>query len=206
MLRSTKIVATLGPASSDPAVLEKMIRAGVDVVRLNFSHGTAEDHLKRAQLVQGRRPQAVGRTVGIMADLQGPKIRVGKFADGKIMLEPGQTFVLDAEIDMGNAERAGLDYKELPRDVSAGAVLLLDDGKIVLDVTAVRGIGGPHHGAPRRRALEQQGHQPPGRRAHRAGADRQGHGGHQDRRASSRPTTSRCRFPRPAPTCTWRAN
>ena len=85
MLRSTKIVATLGPSSSDPAVLERMIRAGVDVVRLNFSHGTAEDHLKRAQLVKdvGR---DVGRTVGIMADLQGPKIRVGKFVDGSIML------------------------------------------------------------------------------------------------------------------------
>src|SRR6185503_17774108 len=138
MYRATKIVATLGPASSEPAVLERMIRAGVDVVRLNFSHGTAEDHLKRAQLVKdvGRK---VGRTVGIMADLQGPKIRVGKFAEGKIMLETGQKFVLDAEIEMGNAERAGLDYKELPRDVSAGAVLLLDDGKIVLDVTAVRG-------------------------------------------------------------------
>ena len=118
MLRSTKIVATLGPASSEPAVLERMIRAGVDVVRLNFSHGTAEDHLKRAQLVKevGR---SVGRTVGIMADLQGPKIRVGKFADGKIMLEKGQKFVLDAQIEMGNAERSGLDYKELPRDVSA---------------------------------------------------------------------------------------
>src|SRR6185436_13186482 len=138
MLRSTKIVATLGPASSDPAVLERMIRAGVDVVRLNFSHGTAADHLKRAQLVKdvGR---AVGRTVGIMADLQGPKIRVGKFVDGKIMLETGQSFVLDAEIEIGNGDRSGLDYKELPRDVAAGAVLLLDDGKIVLDVKEVRG-------------------------------------------------------------------
>ena len=124
MLRSTKIVATLGPASSDPEVLEKMVRAGVDVVRLNFSHGTAEDHLKRAQLVKeiGRK---LGRTVGIMADLQGPKIRVSKFVDGKVMLEKGQKFVLDAEIEMGNGERAGLDYKELPRDVSAGSVLLL---------------------------------------------------------------------------------
>src|SRR5690349_7006722 len=123
MLRSTKIVATLGPASSDPAVLERMVRAGVDVVRLNFSHGTAADHLKRAQLVKdtGRK---VGRTVGIMADLQGPKIRVGKFTDGKVVLESGQKFVLDAEIEVGNAERSGLDYKELPRDVSAGAVLL----------------------------------------------------------------------------------
>jgi pyruvate kinase len=138
MLRSTKIVATLGPASSDPAILERMFRAGVDVVRLNFSHGTADDHLKRAEMVKDI-ARKIGRTVAIMCDLQGPKIRVGKFKDGKVMLEKGQRFVLDAGLAMGDGERAGLDYKELPRDVDAGAVLLLDDGKIVLDVTAVRG-------------------------------------------------------------------
>ena len=138
MLRSTKIVATLGPASSDPAVLERMIRAGVDVVRLNFSHGTADDHLARAALVK-ELSRKTGRTVGIMCDLQGPKIRVGKFKDGKVMLQKGQAFVLDATCAMGDGQRAGLDYKELPRDVGAGSVLLLDDGKIVLDVTAVRG-------------------------------------------------------------------
>ena len=138
MLRSTKIVATLGPASSDPAVLERMVRAGVDVVRLNFSHGTAEDHLKRADLVK-EIARKTGRTVAIMCDLQGPKIRIGKFKDGKVMLEKGQRFALDATCAMGDQERVGLDYKELPRDVEAGAVLLLDDGKIVLDVTDVRG-------------------------------------------------------------------
>jgi pyruvate kinase len=138
MLRSTKIVATLGPASSDPAILERMVRAGVDVVRLNFSHGTAEDHLKRAALVK-EIASRVGRTVAIMCDLQGPKIRVGKFKEGKTTLEKGQRFVLDAGIEIGDRDRAGLDYKELPRDVEAGAVLLLDDGKIVLDVTDVRG-------------------------------------------------------------------
>ena len=138
MLRATKIVATLGPASSDPAVLERMIRAGVDVVRLNFSHGTAEDHLKRADLVKSIGAK-VGRTVAIMCDLQGPKIRVGKFKNDKITLEKGQSFILDAGCELGDGTRAGLDYKELPRDVGAGAVLLLDDGKIVLDVTAVRG-------------------------------------------------------------------
>jgi pyruvate kinase len=138
MLRSTKIVATLGPASSEPVVLEKMIRAGVDVVRLNFSHGTADDHLKRADLVKeiGRK---TGRTVAIMCDLQGPKIRVGKFKDGKANLAKGQRFILDAACEMGDDERVGLDYKDLPRDVEPGAVLLLDDGKIVLDVTDVRG-------------------------------------------------------------------
>jgi pyruvate kinase len=138
MLRSTKIVATLGPASSGPEILEKMIRAGVDVVRLNFSHGSAEDHLKRAELVK-RIARKVGRTVAIMADLQGPKIRVGTFRDGKVTLESGARFILDAECTQGDDQRAGLDYKELPRDVEPGAVLLLDDGKIVLEVESVHG-------------------------------------------------------------------
>jgi pyruvate kinase len=138
MLRSTKIVATLGPASSDAATLERMIRAGVDVVRLNFSHGTAQDHEKRATLVK-ELASKVGRTVAILCDLQGPKIRVGKFKDGKVTLEKGQPFVLDAGLEIGDGERSGLDYKELPRDVGPGAVLLLDDGKIVLDVKHVRG-------------------------------------------------------------------
>src|SRR5436190_8074758 len=101
MLRSTKIVATLGPSSSDPAVLERMVRAGVDVVRLNFSHGTAEDHLKRSELVR-EISRKTGRTVAILCDLQGPKIRVGKFKDGKITLEKGQKFVLDAGCEMGD--------------------------------------------------------------------------------------------------------
>jgi pyruvate kinase len=139
MFRATKIVATLGPASSDPAVLERMVRAGVDVVRLNFSHGTTEDHLSRANLVK-EIASKVGRTVAIMCDLQGPKIRVGKFKEGRVSLEQGRRFVLDAaSASPGDAERVGLDYKELPRDVGPGAVLLLDDGKIVLDVTEVRG-------------------------------------------------------------------
>jgi pyruvate kinase len=138
MFRSTKIVATLGPASSAPDVLERMVRAGVDVVRLNFSHGTAQDHLARAALIKDIASK-VGRTVAIMCDLQGPKIRVGKFKEGKVMLEKGQRFVLDAGLQVGDGERAGLDYKELPRDVDAGSVLLLDDGKIVLDVASVRG-------------------------------------------------------------------
>jgi pyruvate kinase len=138
MLRSTKIVATLGPSSSEPAVLERMIRAGVDVVRLNFSHGSADDHQRRAAQVK-EISRATGRTVAIMCDLQGPKIRVGKFKEGKVALEKGRRFVLDANCELGDRDRAGLDYKELPRDVEAGAVLLLDDGKIVLDVTDVSG-------------------------------------------------------------------
>jgi pyruvate kinase len=139
MTRATKIVATLGPASSDPAVLERLIRAGVDVVRLNFSHGTAQDHIDRANLVR-ETAQRVGKPVALMADLQGPKIRVGKFADGKVMLEGGEPFILDAQrTEPGDITAVGLDYKELPRDVKPGDVLLLNDGLIVLTVDSVRG-------------------------------------------------------------------
>jgi pyruvate kinase len=138
MLRSTKIVATLGPASSDQAVLDRLIRAGVDVVRLNFSHGTVEDHLQRAEAVR-EASRRCGRTVAIMCDLQGPKIRVGKFKEGRVMLQKGAAFILDAACEIGDQARVGLDYKELPNDVEPGAVLLLDDGKIVLEVQQVRG-------------------------------------------------------------------
>ncbi len=137
--RATKIVATLGPASSDPDLLEQMIRAGVNVVRLNFSHGKGQDHIDRATLVRAA-AQRAGREVAIMADLQGPKIRVGKFAEGKVFLEPGMKFVLDASrMEPGDLSGVGLDYKELPRDVKAGDVLLLNDGLIVLTVDAVKG-------------------------------------------------------------------
>jgi len=137
--RATKIVATLGPASSDPALLEQMIRAGVNVVRLNFSHGKAQDHIDRARLVR-EASQRAGREVAIMADLQGPKIRVGKFAEGKVFLEPGQKFLLDAtRTALGDINGVGLDYKSLPQEVVAGDVLLLNDGLIVITVDAVRG-------------------------------------------------------------------
>ncbi len=139
MTSATKIVATLGPASSDPQVLERLLREGVDVVRLNFSHGKAQDHIDRAALVRETAAR-VGKPVALMADLQGPKIRVGKFADGKVMLEPGAAFVLDAQrTEPGDIHAVGLDYKELPRDVRPGDKLLLNDGLIVLTVQAVRG-------------------------------------------------------------------
>jgi pyruvate kinase len=137
--RATKIVATLGPASSSPEMLEAMIRADVNVVRLNFSHGKAQDHIDCANTVRAAAKRA-GREVGIMADLQGPKIRVGKFADGKVMLEPGQPFVLDASrTEPGDLSGVVLDYKELPRDVKAGDTLLLNDGLIVMTVDQVVG-------------------------------------------------------------------
>ena len=150
MLRSTKIVATLGPASSSPEALGALIAAGVDVVRLNFSHGTPDDHRARAKLVR-ELAQQYRRPVGILVDLQGPKIRVGKFADGKITLTKGADFILDAACKLGDLERVGLDYPELPNDVHAGDVLLLDDGRVVLSVTDVNGpeihtkvtVGGP---------------------------------------------------------------
>ena len=137
--RATKIVATLGPASSDPALLEQMIRAGVNVVRLNFSHGKAQDHIDRATMVREAAARA-GTVVAIMADLQGPKIRVGRFADGKVQLEPGAKFVLDAaRTELGNVDAVGLDYKDLPHEVKSGDVLLLNDGLIVLTVDSVKG-------------------------------------------------------------------
>ncbi len=138
MLRSTKIVATLGPSSSDAATLERMFLAGVDVVRLNFSHGSAEDHVRRADLVR-EACRKTGRTVGIMADLQGPKIRIGKFKEGRITLKAGDGFILDADCELGDERRVGLDYKELPRDVRSGDMLLLDDGRIVFEVEKVLG-------------------------------------------------------------------
>jgi pyruvate kinase len=138
MQRATKIVATLGPASSTQDVLNRMLAAGVDVVRLNFSHGAAADHEQRGRLVRDA-ARSLGREVAIMADLQGPKIRVGKFANGKVTLKTGQSFILDADCELGNEDRVGLDYKELPRDVAPGDVLLLNDGLIRLRVESVLG-------------------------------------------------------------------
>jgi pyruvate kinase len=142
MTRGTKIVATIGPASTEIGILIRMIEAGVDVVRLNFSHGKAQDHIDRANLVR-RAAAECGREVAIMADMQGPKIRVGKFESGKIFLENGDKFILDAKWgengELGNQERVGLDYKALPRDVRPSDKLLLNDGLIVLIVDRVHG-------------------------------------------------------------------
>ncbi len=138
MIRRTKVVATLGPASSDAKTLARMIEAGLDVVRINFSHGTPDEHRARVNLVR-QLARKCGRAVGVLVDLQGPKIRVGRFKDGKIQLEPGAKFVLDAECKLGDQHVVGLDYKNLPNDVRPGDTLLLDDGRIVLGVTNVRG-------------------------------------------------------------------
>jgi pyruvate kinase len=137
-MRATKIVATLGPASSSAEILKKLIEAGVDVVRLNFSHGTAADHQARAQLVRDV-SKAAGREVAIMADLQGPKIRVGKFENNKIILKAGEKFTLDANCTLGDQTKVGLDYKNLPNDVRVGDKLLLNDGLLVIRVEGVEG-------------------------------------------------------------------
>ncbi|MDN3518541.1 pyruvate kinase [Aquisalimonas lutea] len=140
MPRRTKIVATLGPATEDPAVLEEIIRAGVSVVRLNFSHGEAQEHIDRAAAVRAAADR-VGQDVAVLADLQGPKIRTDRFRDGAVHLEEGGAFCLDAELpaDEGTREAVGLTYKSLPQDVAAGDTLLLDDGQIVLRVDSVDG-------------------------------------------------------------------
>lgn len=140
LLRRTKIVATLGPATDDSAVLTAMVRAGVDVVRLNFSHGAVADHARRVQLVRDAAKQA-GRYVGILGDLQGPKIRIDRFAAGKVHLADGAEFTLDASlaVDAGNDLSVGIAYKKLPTDVFVGDVLLLNDGQISLKVADIDG-------------------------------------------------------------------
>ena len=139
-LRRTKIVATLGPASDRDGVLEKMIAAGVDVVRLNFSHGEPEDHRRRLEQVR-EIADRLGRSVASLGDLQGPKIRIARFAEGAVELAVGAPFVLDISLDAngGNVERVGCDYQTLADDVVAGDRLLLDDGRVVLDVDRVAG-------------------------------------------------------------------
>ena len=140
MIRRTKIVATLGPVTDEPAVLERLIKAGVNVVRLNFSHGKAEDHQQRADLVR-ELAHKNGRTVAILGDLQGPKIRIAQFKEGPITLKLGDRFNLDASLDKttGDQQQVGLDYASLPDEVIVGNRLLLDDGRVVLQVEAIKG-------------------------------------------------------------------
>jgi pyruvate kinase len=152
MLRRTKIVATLGPATDSPESLSAIIAAGVDVTRLNFSHGSAEEHIERARRVR-ESAAANGRFVALLADLQGPKLRIARFAENKVTLKAGQQFILDASMDKeaGNEERVGIDYEQLIEDVKPGDILVLDDGRIEMEVESVDGtsissrvlIGGP---------------------------------------------------------------
>lgn len=140
MPRRTKIVATLGPATDKAGVLEAMIQAGLDVARVNFSHGTADDHRRRVQTVRETAAR-LGRDVGVLGDLQGPKIRIGGFVDGPVQLEDGQIFTLDADLPdtAGTTASVGITYKALPHDVVPGDILLLNDGLIVLRVEIIDG-------------------------------------------------------------------
>jgi len=134
-LRRTKIVVTLGPAIDDPEILKNVIKEGADVFRANFSHGSLETHENRISMVR-KLADECGRIVAILADMQGPKIRIGRFKNKKIVLEVGQDFTLDINLgnDEGTESIVGLDYKELPNDVRSGDTLLLDDGRIVMEV------------------------------------------------------------------------
>ena len=139
-MRRTKIIATLGPATYGPEKLEKLFKAGADVVRLNFSHGTWEDHKRQIGMVRDV-AQRCGRHIGILGDLQGPKIRINCFSAGYVRLAEGQPFVLDSSLDQqaGNENEVGVAYPQLAQDVKSGDVLLLDDGQIALSVESVSG-------------------------------------------------------------------
>ncbi len=140
MPRRTKIVATLGPATDRPGVLERVLEAGVDVVRINLSHGAPADHRERVERVRVW-AQAQGTRVGVIVDLQGPKIRLERFTEGWVDLEEGEPFVLDPAwpVDGGDHHGVSVAYRDLPRDVGPGDDLLLDDGRVVLRVDTVEG-------------------------------------------------------------------
>ena len=136
--KRTKIVATLGPASSTKETIRALAEAGADVFRLNFSHGTPEDHQRRVALVREVEKE-LGKPLSLLQDLQGPKVRIGRFREGRVELKPGQTFVLTRLPVEGDETRVALTYQGLPEDVSPGQVLLLDDGRIRLRVEGVEG-------------------------------------------------------------------
>ena len=140
-MRRTKIVATLGPATDDQETIDRLVAAGVDVVRLNYSHGSHEEQERRVEKVRAAADKC-GRVVGVLADLQGPKIRTERFKDGKVMLTAGDKFFLDAELDAdaGTIDGVGITYKSLPADVKKGDRLVLDDGRMLLDVDSVDGM------------------------------------------------------------------
>ena len=133
-MRKTKIVCTLGPATEDPALIRSMILSGMDVARLNFSHNTHEDHLRRINTIKELRRE-LERPVAILLDTKGPEIRLRNFENGKVTVEDGQTFTLTTEIIDGNGAKAAITYAKLPQEVNPGDRILIDDGKIHLEVT-----------------------------------------------------------------------
>ena len=136
--RRTKIVATLGPSSASPEMIERLFRAGADVFRLNFSHGSHADHAASIATVRALEA-ATGRPIGLLADVQGPKLRIGRFAAGRVHLSAGQELRLDMDPSPGNARRVQLAHPEILAAAGAGTTLLLDDGKLRLRVNRNRG-------------------------------------------------------------------
>ena len=193
----TKIVATLGPASSEPEVARAHDRApALDVVRMNFSHGTADEHTNSASssCASSRRKPAARSACS--STCRARRSASASSRTAAITLASGDSFVLDADRDARRPDGVGLDYKELPQDVRAGDTLLLDDGRIVLDVDGVRGSRIHRPCRAGRRAVEQQGHQPPRRRPHRARAHRQGHATTSDAAAELKADFLGVSFPR----------
>ncbi len=137
-IRRTKIIATLGPASRERSVVCALIEAGVDLVRINFSHGNNKEHAEAIHLVRDC-AKACGREIGILADLQGPKIRIARFKESPVILKPEQQFILDADLDdnAGDEHHVGIDYKDLPSDVKTNDILLLDDGRLEFKVEKI---------------------------------------------------------------------
>src|SRR5581483_10766037 len=136
--RRAKIVCTLGPATASPERVRGLVDAGMDVARLNFSHGTHADHEQVYALVRDA-AQATGRAIGVLADLQGPKIRLGRFADGPVQWRTGDTVVITSDDILGTRERVSCTYRKLPAEVKAGDRLLIDDGKVAVEVKTVVG-------------------------------------------------------------------
>ena len=141
MSRRAKIVCTLGPAADGPESIAALVATGLDVARLNMSHGSHSTHLAAYRAVRAA-SDAAGRSVGILVDLQGPKIRLGTFAAGPVTLAAGQEFTITTEDVPGDAAQAGTTYQGLPGDVKPGTTILVDDGRVALEVTAVTGASG----------------------------------------------------------------
>jgi len=141
LLRRTKIVTTLGPATDNAESLEALFKAGANVVRMNFSHGEPEDHIKRAKIVR-QVAKKLGLNIAILGDLQGPKIRIARYKSQKVTVEKGQAYAFDADLDRdaGDATQVGIDYRELPNECKVGDILLLDDGRLEFEITAINGM------------------------------------------------------------------
>lgn len=140
MIRRTKIVTTLGPSTNNEAALRKLFKAGANVVRMNFSHGHASEHVERAEMVR-KVANELDLNIAILGDLQGPKIRIAKFKEGKVTVKQGDSFTFDANLESssGDHEQVGIDYKELPQDCKVGDILLLDDGRLEFKITEIAG-------------------------------------------------------------------